>query len=37
MSVYCKTHNEIDYCWEKPFAVPEAEQCGWLKDHEKCL
>ena len=23
---------EIDYLWEKLSAVPEAEQCGWLKD-----
>ena len=23
---------EIDYYWEKLSAVPEAEQCGWLKD-----
>jgi predicted 3-demethylubiquinone-9 3-methyltransferase (glyoxalase superfamily) len=30
--VYCKTQKEIDYYWEKLSAVPEAEQCGWLKD-----
>lgn len=30
--VYCKTQEEIDYYWEKLSAVPEAEQCGWLKD-----
>lgn len=24
--------EEIDYYWEKLSAVPEAEQCGWLKD-----
>jgi predicted 3-demethylubiquinone-9 3-methyltransferase (glyoxalase superfamily) len=30
--VYCNTQEEIDYYWEKLSAVPEAEQCGWLKD-----
>ena len=30
--VYCKTQKEIDYYWEKLSAVPESEQCGWLKD-----
>ena len=30
--VKCKTQEEIDYYWEKLSAVPEAEQCGWLKD-----
>jgi predicted 3-demethylubiquinone-9 3-methyltransferase (glyoxalase superfamily) len=30
--VRCKTQKEIDYYWEKLSAVPEAEQCGWLKD-----
>ena len=30
--VTCKTQKEIDYYWEKLSAVPEAEQCGWLKD-----
>jgi predicted 3-demethylubiquinone-9 3-methyltransferase (glyoxalase superfamily) len=28
----CETQEEIDYYWEKLSAVPEAEQCGWLKD-----
>ena len=28
----CKDQNEIDYFWKKLSAVPEAEQCGWLKD-----
>jgi predicted 3-demethylubiquinone-9 3-methyltransferase (glyoxalase superfamily) len=28
----CETQDEIDYYWEKLSAVPEAEQCGWLKD-----
>lgn len=30
--VSCETQEEIDYYWEKLSAVPEAEQCGWLKD-----
>jgi predicted 3-demethylubiquinone-9 3-methyltransferase (glyoxalase superfamily) len=30
--VYCDTQEEIDYYWHKLSAVPEAEQCGWLKD-----
>jgi predicted 3-demethylubiquinone-9 3-methyltransferase (glyoxalase superfamily) len=30
--VNCETQNEIDTYWEKLSAVPEAEQCGWLKD-----
>jgi Uncharacterized protein conserved in bacteria len=28
----CDTQEEIDYYWEKLSAVPEAEQCGWIKD-----
>jgi predicted 3-demethylubiquinone-9 3-methyltransferase (glyoxalase superfamily) len=30
--VYCENQEEIDYYWENLSAVPEAEQCGWLKD-----
>ena len=30
--VHCDTQKEMDYYWEKLSAVPEAEQCGWLKD-----
>lgn len=30
--VKCKDQVEIDYYWEKLSAVPESEQCGWLKD-----
>lgn len=30
--VYCKDQQEIDYFWEKLSAVPESEQCGWVKD-----
>lgn len=29
--INCDTQEEIDYYW-KLSAVPEAEQCGWLKD-----
>lgn len=28
----CRTQKEMDYYWDKLSAVPEAEQCGWLKD-----
>ncbi|GIO37091.1 VOC family protein [Paenibacillus antibioticophila] len=30
--VNCETQEDIDYYWDKLSAVPEAEQCGWLKD-----
>lgn len=30
--VFCKDQEENDYYWDKLSAVPEAEQCGWLKD-----
>lgn len=30
--INCDTQDEIDYYWRKLSAVPEAEQCGWLKD-----
>lgn len=30
--VKCKDQNEIDYFWDRLSAVPEAEQCGWIKD-----
>lgn len=30
--IHCETQEEIDYYWDKLSAVPEAEQCGWLKD-----
>jgi predicted 3-demethylubiquinone-9 3-methyltransferase (glyoxalase superfamily) len=30
--VSCSSQEEIDYYWGKLSAVPEAEQCGWLKD-----
>lgn len=30
--VLCDNQDEIDYYWEKLTFVPEAEQCGWIKD-----
>ena len=30
--INCKDQKEIDYYWDKLSAVPEAEQCGWVKD-----
>lgn len=30
--VDCQNQEEVDHFWEKLSAVPEAEQCGWLKD-----
>lgn len=30
--VNCKDQTEIDYFWDKISAVPESEQCGWVKD-----
>lgn len=32
LMVRCKDQDAIDYYWEQLSAVPEAEQCGWLKD-----
>lgn len=32
LMVFCDTQEEIDYYWNKLSAVPESEQCGWLKD-----
>lgn len=32
LMVECETQEEVDYYWEKLSAVPESEQCGWLKD-----
>jgi predicted 3-demethylubiquinone-9 3-methyltransferase (glyoxalase superfamily) len=32
LMVYCDTQEQIDYYWGKLSAVPESEQCGWLKD-----
>ena len=30
--INCDDQKEIDYYWDKLSAVPEAEQCGWVKD-----
>jgi len=30
--VECEDQEEVDYFWNRLSAVPEAEQCGWLKD-----
>ncbi len=30
--IACEDQTEIDNLWGKLSAVPEAEQCGWLKD-----
>jgi predicted 3-demethylubiquinone-9 3-methyltransferase (glyoxalase superfamily) len=30
--IECETQEEIDHYWNSLSAVPEAEQCGWLKD-----
>ncbi|MEK7099969.1 MAG: VOC family protein [Patescibacteria group bacterium] len=32
LMVKCESQEEIDYFWERLSKVPEAEQCGWLKD-----
>lgn len=30
--IICSNQEEIDYFWDKLSFVPEAEQCGWVKD-----
>jgi predicted 3-demethylubiquinone-9 3-methyltransferase (glyoxalase superfamily) len=30
--INCEDQEEIDYFWSELSAVPESEQCGWLKD-----
>ncbi len=30
--VECENQEEVDHYWSKLSAVPEAEQCGWIKD-----
>lgn len=32
LDVECDDQAEVDYFWEQLSAVPEAEQCGWIKD-----
>lgn len=31
-TIECEDQDEIDYYWDKLSHVPEAEQCGWVKD-----
>ena len=30
--IECEDQDEVDHFWSRLSAVPEAEQCGWLKD-----
>ncbi|HML45456.1 MAG TPA: VOC family protein [Clostridia bacterium] len=32
LMVLCEDQQELDAYWEKLSAVPESEQCGWVKD-----
>lgn len=32
LMINCKNQGEIDHYWDKLSYVPEAEQCGWVKD-----
>ncbi|RAE95830.1 VOC family protein, partial [Burkholderia multivorans] len=32
LTVECADQAEIDHYWQALSAVPESEQCGWLKD-----
>jgi predicted 3-demethylubiquinone-9 3-methyltransferase (glyoxalase superfamily) len=32
LQVSCENQEEVDELWSKLSAVPEFEQCGWLKD-----
>jgi predicted 3-demethylubiquinone-9 3-methyltransferase (glyoxalase superfamily) len=32
LMIICDRQEQIDYYWNALSAVPEAEQCGWLKD-----
>lgn len=32
LAIECEDQQEVDYLWDRLSAVPEAEQCGWLKD-----
>lgn len=32
LMINCEDQKEINYFWNKLSAVPEAEQCGWVKD-----
>jgi len=35
--VECEDQAEVDYFWKRLSAVPESEQCGWLKDSTPIL
>jgi len=30
--INCESQDEVDHYWDRLSAVPESEQCGWLKD-----
>ncbi len=32
LQITCEDQAEVDELWEKLSAVPESEQCGWVKD-----
>lgn len=32
LMIHCETQEEIDRYWQALSAVPESEQCGWVKD-----
>lgn len=32
LMINCEDQAEIDYYWSQLSAIPESEQCGWLKD-----
>lgn len=32
LMINCRNQKEIDYFWDKLSAIPESEQCGWVKD-----
>jgi len=32
LMVLCQNQEEIDEYWDKLSSIPEAEQCGWVKD-----
>ena len=32
LMILCGSQAELDYYWDKLSHVPEAEQCGWVKD-----
>jgi predicted 3-demethylubiquinone-9 3-methyltransferase (glyoxalase superfamily) len=32
LQIMCDTQEEVDHYWSRLSHVPQAEQCGWLKD-----